>query len=954
MTDTKFVPGQRWVSATEAELGLGVVVELDGRLVLVSFPAAGERRTYAVDNAPLGRVRYAVGDEVETVDGLNFVVTVCQERAGLLFYEGSDSDGTRVMVPELELESAARFLKPQDRLFAGQIDRNRLFELRGQTLTFRHRHRASKVFGFVGPRIQLLPHQLYIASQVANRHAPRVLLADEVGLGKTVEAGLIIHQQIASGRARRVLIVLPEALIHQWLVEMLRRFSLRFTILDEERCEDLEASGSDNPFETAQLVMVSLSLLESSPRRLEQALDATWDTLVVDEAHHLQWSAEESSAAYSAVETLAEATPGVVLLTATPEQLGIEGHFARLRLLDPHRYPNLESFVASQAGHRPLRELIDKLLVLVNAATTDISDQIAELQPAVAEYLGEAAAAELVGEEGGSDLTALERAVDSLLDRHGTGRVLFRNTRAAIGGFPARELLGHRVEFSDGAFQVAAMDSLTPELLAGDNWIQDDPRVDWLVQFLNNRRAEKILVICTHDATARSLEEHLRTRAGVRSAVFHADAELVARDRAAAYFAEVVDGAQVLVCSEVGSEGRNFQFARDLVLFDLPANPEVLEQRIGRLDRIGQIRSVRIHVPYMEGSAGAKMMRWYHEGLAAFEEPCAIGQRMMAELGGRLETALVSKDIAEFDGLVADTIEKAAELNGELLAGRDRLLELNSCRLEPATDVVHAVLDAQKVSDLSEYLERLLDYFGVEQERNDATSVILRPGERLLHNALPGLPEEGLTATFSRTEALVREEFQFLSWEHPLVDGAMESLATSGAGNTTLCTATIRGLKAGSLVLDARFIVHCPARRQLQVERFIADPVVRVVCDEAGRDLSKVLTESAISSVVRGVPGRSAHELVKHARDRIAGLIDRAQILVDPLESQITESAMSCVRDVFGAEIDRLAALAQINSNVRPDEIETRQSELSELEDLVPKLRLTLDALRVIVVTPPN
>ena len=125
--------------------------------------------------------------------------------------------------------------------------------------------------GLLGPRVQLLPHQLYIAAEVASRHAPRVLLADEVGLGKTIESGLIVHQQLTTGRASRVLIAVPDSLVHQWLVEMLRRFNLSFTMLDEERCEALVESGTPNPFEAAQLVLCSLSLLVDRPDRLDQA-----------------------------------------------------------------------------------------------------------------------------------------------------------------------------------------------------------------------------------------------------------------------------------------------------------------------------------------------------------------------------------------------------------------------------------------------------------------------------------------------------------------------------------------------------------------------------------------------------------------------------------------------------------------------------------------------------------
>lgn len=108
--------------------------------------------------------------------------------------------------------------------------------------------------------------------------------------------------------------------------------------------------------------------------------------------------------------------------------------------------------------------------------------------------------------------------------------------------------------------------------------------------YLTSHRSQKVLVICAKAATALQLEQVLREREGIRAAVFHEGMSIIERDRAAAWFAEEDTGAQVLLCSEIGSEGRNFQFASNPVMFDLPFNPDLLEQRIGRLDRIGRAR----------------------------------------------------------------------------------------------------------------------------------------------------------------------------------------------------------------------------------------------------------------------------------------------------------------------------------------------------------------------------
>ncbi|MCK5263959.1 MAG: DEAD/DEAH box helicase family protein, partial [Gammaproteobacteria bacterium] len=332
------------ISDAELEMGLGTILTVEFRTLTVLFLATGETRTYAKLTAPLTRVAFEVGDTITSHDGRKILVNEVCEVNGLFTYVGMDEAGTLTEVEEGQLDNFLKLDRPSERLFNAQIDPDKWFELRYETLQHRHRLAHSELTGLTGCRTSLIPHQLYIAHEVANRYAPRVLLADEVGLGKTIEAGLILHHQLLTERARRVLIVVPETLVHQWLVEMLRRFNLHFKIFDEDRWESLQEDLDEgrNPFHSEQLVLCSLGFLRNNIDCYEQAMDGDWDLLVVDEAHHLEWSAEEPSIEYEMVEGLAMVTEGVLLLTATPEQLGKESHFARLRLLDPDRFHNFE------------------------------------------------------------------------------------------------------------------------------------------------------------------------------------------------------------------------------------------------------------------------------------------------------------------------------------------------------------------------------------------------------------------------------------------------------------------------------------------------------------------------------------------------------------------------------------------------------------------------------------
>src|SRR5690606_36013989 len=155
------------------------------------FPAAKVDRRYGFQTAPLRRIRFVEGDEVKSQEGDSFVVEQVTEDDGLLTYHGQGQE-----LPETQLADTLSFSKPEERLFAGNIDSNELFKLRYDVLLNQRKLYISPVRGFVGPRLSLIPHQMYVASEVSRRPKPRVLLADEVGLGKTIEAGLILHHLI--------------------------------------------------------------------------------------------------------------------------------------------------------------------------------------------------------------------------------------------------------------------------------------------------------------------------------------------------------------------------------------------------------------------------------------------------------------------------------------------------------------------------------------------------------------------------------------------------------------------------------------------------------------------------------------------------------------------------------------------------------------------------------------
>ncbi|MCP4187819.1 MAG: RNA polymerase-associated protein RapA [Gammaproteobacteria bacterium] len=956
----EFSIGQRWISAAELQLGLGMVIEIEHRTVSIIFPATAEVRTYARQDAPLTRVRFNPGDWVQNQSDDLLQVVALQESGGLILYQCENETGDAVNLPEGKLNNYLQLNRPGERLLNGQIDRNKWFSLRTRARQIANELLQSPIFGLAGCRTSLIAHQLYIAHEVSHRFAPRVLLADEVGLGKTIEAGLILHQQLLLERAHRVLIVVPESLVHQWLVEMLRRFNLMFSVFDENRClaiEETDEDGvgnGDNPFHTEQLVICSLQFLVNQRRRCEQALQGEWDLLVVDEAHHLAWSAESVSEEYRAIELLASKTPGLLLLTATPEQLGKESHFARLRLLDPNRFGDLDSFLQDESSYARLADLVEVLQQ--EGSLQDTQWQM--LQETLVEGDNQQWLDKLVNEDEESrDLAKLE-LIEHLLDRHGTGRVLFRNTRHVVQGFPEREIHAyalktneqwmqawHKSQTTQGELQIL----LSPELAPGMEtvWLKYDPRINWLGDFLCDYKKRKVLVITASATTALSLVEQVKLNHGIRAAVFHDGMTLIERDRAAADFADHETGAQVLICSEIGSEGRNFQFAHHLVLFDLPLNPDLLEQRIGRLDRIGQNAVINIHVPYLQQSAQAVMFRWYDEGMNAFRHTCPAGHSVYMQMQKALDKQLRESTLP-IDEFIDQTAKLHDELNLALQQGRDKLLEINSCRPQLAEALTDQAMQRDYEMDIFKFMERIYDCYGVNSEIRGQDSWVITPSDNML-TKMPGLPDDGMTVTYRRNVALANEDVHFLSWEHPFVRNAMDLILSSEFGNTALIAIKYAGVKPGSLLVDSHFLMEFSDNASLGNSRFFPSSSIAIVLDEQGKQHGHILDRNVIKQLLQRVDIDTSLKIVKARQTELGDLLQAAETAAEQQLPELIESARQRGKQVLGKEIDRLTALQKINPSVRDEEIEFFRDQLRQFETSLSHARFRLDAVRVMV-----
>ena len=689
----KWIPNQCVRSSNEAELGLGYILRIDAQIIEVAFPKSAEKRLYSLKSAPLERMAFSVGAEISLRTGQNLKINEVKLENGLYSYI-TDSG----IILEKEIVGAKQVSHPLDCLRDGRISSFNAFELRKKALLQLKSYNESRVHGIIGSRVTLTPHQLYAVNKIVSMPYPRALLADEVGLGKTIEAALIFSKLKALGRAKKVLILVPEALKHQWLAELYRKFLELFTLVDEERwTEEIKSQGS-NSFAANSFILASLDLLLKEKESLESALKENWDLVIVDEAHQLALLEKNAPDTLKFFLKLSETSKSILFLTATPYRFGEE---------------NFD--------------------FLVNLLKTSYDYPI--------EYI--------------------------------------HNRRDVIKGFPKRVLRVCEIENNTNS------------------------KMNWLLDFTKNNAIEKLLLIVSSEEKATEIFKTLTEKTGYKTALFTESMDLVQRDKQAAWFA-APEGARILVCSEMGSEGRNFQFCHDLILMDLPENPDILEQRIGRLDRIGQSEDVKIHVPFIKGSQDEFYLKLYREIYKIFEKPCPFSFRIYDRLNDKItpETISLSKSWVVFEE-TANKVYDEEEKN--YLKKIQKSVDEKSFHAEKAAEFLKEIQKFENNKNSDSLFEDLMEHFGIVHDDFGIHRTIKLGSESLMFvEDFPHLGSfEEKAVTFDRGVALLREDIEFLTLEHPLYQSSLDYFFNqeSGIAGLSFC----KEIPSKSLLIECFF-----------------------------------------------------------------------------------------------------------------------------------------------------
>lgn len=980
-----FKPGQRYVSQSEPDLGLGIVSEVQGRTVKFLFPLVGQVRLYRTDNAPVDRFILQTGETAKSEKGVSFVIESLREAADLVIYVGrggremkeSDLTSKQMARPsdlfrELNKIGADSSKEPNKDVSAKAFDRRRkAMELLCKWL-------SSPVRGMIGPRVSMIPHQYYLCYRACSTsNLPRLMLSDEVGLGKTIEAGMIWHALKARGRIDRTLIIVPETLKHQWMIEMKRRFNHLFTLVDEGYVRGLfvgvaKDETKPNPFMQSNDIIVSIEFLMGQPALIEDLLKCSWDMTIIDEAHHLVCEDGFTSHEYMLANAVLAKSKGVLLLTGTPLQLHPESQFNRLKMLDPARFADYNAFIKDQETYRKLVNDLSKLPTDPNHQMS--WDDLYECVPKNSRIRP------WLEQENSKSMTAgewMRRIVDAM----GTGSVVFRNTRKGVGGFPKRVLdeiplepdptYRDMVEVAAERDLEASTDIQENGLLCtrfSDAWALDE-RFVWLKGFLKEHRNDKILLICESITVVLALEALLTDYLGEGAfSMFHENMTIMARDKAAANFSKP-NGANLLIASEIGSEGRNFQFSHHLVLFDLPLDAALVEQRIGRLDRIGQTKDIIVHVPYVKGSGQEVMFRWYNEGLNAFGAPLMSGGELFLKYTDSLIEALADPRHA-LQSFVKDIIPQVRKdceaIRKNIEKGRDRLLEYNSRNPEKAKEITDEILRIDAQSDLRELMLESLHNRGLDIDKSaiDGCSVITQ-GPQIEDGTIAGMPSRGfvaaqsedeeqgsdnicLTATFDRDVAMVHDEVDFLSLEHPLAQGTIDYETGANHGVVACCIWPNSGLRG--LMMQYNFAVELPVPEEWGMSDLVGPRYVSALVDATGSDQSEHLADLAGVELrdVNVPQGNKAVDatLKFFAKEGLA----KARQAVAASAKEYAEKAADLVEARSEQEYQRMNHLLTMRGKAAGNTVlQQMRKNVSDRRKVVANPQLRLDAIRLLV-----
>lgn len=886
MTPATLVEGNLVRNVAHPEWGIGTIEQIEGTSAQVRFYQGGEQ-VHACLLTVLHRHAYAIHDQIFAITENTYgIVISMREIEGLITYQAQFGQ-RRKGIPETNILPQSMALEPFDLVSdASQID-TRAFTLALQARRLLYAYRYDELVSLSSARIELLPHQVFVADRVIRDYPHRFLLADEVGLGKTIEAGLILKELRARGSAKRVLIVVPAGLVSQWVDELNKKFNDAFTRIDSTNIAahvSLCGGRVEQVWQTYPSIVTSLHMLRTNEVYIEALADQEWDLIIFDEAHHLRRHLERRrsgargdqderrvTAAYRMAQRLQQRTTSLLLLTATPLQLHTFELYSLIELLDPALFADFADFERYRTQVPRLNRIarqIDRYIELGEPERQALASSLSDL---LREHgRGDASRVPVL-------LAQLENAElrsglqDQVADLHRLTRVLLRNRkREVFDDLQPRSARILRVEFSPpehaayhavseylqhwynlaleqndqalGFLMVTYRKILTSSSYAlgqsfrkriarlsqirrggrlrqrieqgaidpdemeelddlveryGDSVISADPAlIDIEIEQLNGLCAmlgqinvdtkahqllnalasllsdprEKVLIFTQFKETLFYLKILLEPT--YRVTVFYGRMEAAEKDQAVDDFRE---SKQIMIATEAAGEGRNLQFCHVMFNYDLPWNPMKIEQRIGRLDRIGQRSPVQIFNFSIAGTIEERVLQVLHERINIFESTIGALDPILESIEDDVRIVVFGTS-GDTEQRFQHFEQRIAEREYEIHQMEERLSDFLLDRSSFRRDRADALLGRTPVftgADIQRFLTQFLEHLGAQMRERSSGIYDFSIPRHMQVSAGSNL-RDNYHVTFDAAQAQQQERLDFVAFGHPVLDRAVE------------------------------------------------------------------------------------------------------------------------------------------------------------------------------------
>ncbi len=877
---------------------MGIILKKESKRLIVSFPLSNEERIYSTSTHPLKRFKLDAGDTVEHEELGSIKIDEVFENNSILFYKSGEH-----IIPEMDLPAKIDLNGPLDRLMVKDFDNPKFFQTRYNAYLAFRKYQQFKYKGFLSPKIRLLPHQIYVVNEVIKMPNPKVMLCDEVGLGKTIQACLILNNFIQTEQIEKCLIIVPDSLVNQWFIELYKKFNLAFKTIHNSSEEEL--TNED------RFIILGKNYLQENLELTERLEEIKFDALIIDEAHQFNLNNSDSKVS-NFLNNVNQRSFTSLLLSATPEVLGATHLFDQLNFLDPVKYNDQNKF-------SEMINLSSKISILLEKENLHSNPDLLS---------------DFLGQEELKTLNSDSQIKKILIDRYGTGRGYFRNSRKNLEKYS--RLFNERILFSYPLNIEKNQKTDKGVFLAKANQV---------FEIINAHLNSKILIVCHSKKLVIALSKFILESANLKLATFHSDQTLMERDRQAAYFADP-EGAQILITTEVGTEGRNFEFANQLILVDLPRLPDQLEQRIGRLDRIGQKNDIHIHVPYITNSFEEIFFCWYDEVLNSFTSS-PPGANAFYELNHKELKAILEN---EFDreimtNFIKQKSQDYTHYKEKLEQGKDLLIERNSYDDELAKKILKEITDYENSFTPQEFFEEICETIGINTEELNQDSFFAKPSDNMLLPSFAGLSTEGQSLSVNREYILKMPQVEFLSWESQLVKSSFDLMLGSALGNTTFITC--EDLKK-DLYFEFIISLQTVDSQKHKSSAFLPFTPIRILLNTKNEDITKRISKKFIDSQISQQSDEDLIILDQLPKEYLSNIFKLSLKQASAKSLKYRETAENELKQQHLLEINRLnsSGLSRSDKQLKLEE------ETSKYKDILSSLKdskLQIDAIRIIL-----